>query len=83
MVTVYNKRGYLDVVDACAKSSMLKEVKDTPDYSTSGKVNTNFLIIIFIVICQQWVITDARHDSTANAYNTTVPCLPEGMSVIV
>ena len=23
----------------------------------------------------QWVITDARHDSTANAYHTTVPCM--------
>ena len=23
----------------------------------------------------QWVIVDARHDSTANAYHTTVPCL--------
>ena len=23
----------------------------------------------------EWVITDARHDSTANAYHTTVPCL--------
>ena len=22
-----------------------------------------------------WVITDARHNSTANAYHTTVPCL--------
>ena len=23
----------------------------------------------------QWVITDARHDSMANAYHTIVPCL--------
>ena len=29
-----------------------------------------------ILMCvSQWVITDARHDSTANAYHTTVPCL--------
>ncbi len=42
MVTVYNKGGYLDTVDACAKASMLKaveEVKATPNYSTNGEVN--------------------------------------------
>ena len=27
------------------------------------------------VVYVQWVITDARHDSTANAFHTTVPCL--------
>jgi hypothetical protein len=27
------------------------------------------------VVGAEWVITDARHDSTANAFHTTVPCL--------
>jgi hypothetical protein len=31
----------------------------------------------------QWVITDARHDSTANAYHTTVPCLSGSTHKIV
>jgi hypothetical protein len=31
----------------------------------------------------EWVITDARHDSTANAYHTTVPCLSGSTHKIV
>ena len=27
------------------------------------------------ILSPQWVITDARHDSTANAYYSTVPSL--------
>eukprot|EP00731_Ephydatia_muelleri_P008112 Em0004g450a len=34
-------------------------VKARPHYATSG----------------EWVITDARHDSTSNAYHSTVPCM--------
>ncbi len=50
MITVYNKGGYLDTVDACAKLSMLKaieEVKATPHYSTSGEVNIFWVFIVF------------------------------------
>ncbi|XP_064382205.1 uncharacterized protein LOC135331087 [Halichondria panicea] len=68
--SMYKKGGYLDVVNACAKASMLRaidEVKALPGYSQDG----------------EWVITDARHDSTANAYNTTVPCLSGSTKRIV
>ena len=30
---------------------------------------------MYINFAKQWVMTDARHDSTANAYHTTVACL--------
>ena len=33
-----------------------------------------YVVHIIIIWGTQWVITDARHDSTANAYHTTVPC---------
>ena len=35
------------------------------------------LVAVFLIFfgLVQWVITDARHDSTSNAYHTTVPCL--------
>ncbi|XP_064383612.1 uncharacterized protein LOC135332186 isoform X1 [Halichondria panicea] len=59
---VYNNNSYLEIVAAAAEHSMqsaVEEVKALPHYSTKG----------------EWVITDARHDSTANAYHTTVPCL--------
>lgn len=59
---VYKKGGYLENVNTCAKLSMMKaaaEVKALPNYAASG----------------EWVITDARHDSTSNAFHTTVPCL--------
>ena len=39
-------------------------------YHSNINVITSSIDIFF-----QWVITDARHDSTANAYHTTVPCL--------
>lgn len=59
---VYQKLGYIELVGRAAELSMqscVEEVQALPEYSTKG----------------EWVITDARHDSTANAYHTTVPCL--------
>ena len=39
--------------------------------------------IWFYSVSLQWVITDARHDSTANAYHTTVPCLSGRYNYII
>ena len=65
-------------------------VKESPDYSQSGEVNVCVCVCVYVRIygmfafmyscihvniSWQWVITDARHDSTANAFHTTVPCL--------
>ena len=38
-------------------------------------------MMLYYVI--QWVITDARHDSTANTYHTAVPCLSGRFSSVV
>eukprot|EP00731_Ephydatia_muelleri_P006665 Em0003g913a len=40
-------------------NAAVQRVKANPEYVTSG----------------EWVITDARHDSSANAYHSTVPCM--------
>ena len=78
---VYNRREYIEIVGRLAEHSMkaaVEEVESLPDYSTKGEVYLIELkcnIQVFILFDIQWVITDARHDSTANAYHTTVPCL--------
>ena len=57
----------------------LRIVKVLPHYAQDGEVWLFMYICIFQwqvqLLSSQWVITDARHDSTANAYHTTVPCL--------
>uniref|UniRef100_A0A1X7USZ7 Mutator-like transposase domain-containing protein n=1 Tax=Amphimedon queenslandica TaxID=400682 RepID=A0A1X7USZ7_AMPQE len=68
--SVYNSKGYVAAIESCAEASMTKaidEIKATSEYETDG----------------EWVITDARHDSTANAYHTTVPCLSGSIHKIV
>ena len=80
---VYKSGGYLEAVNTCAKLSMMKaitEVKALPNYAASGEVRTMYVHILTLLqingkYSQQWVITDARHDSTSNAFHTTVPCL--------
>lgn len=59
---VYHQSHYADIVKEAAEASMclaVNEAKETKGYADNG----------------EWVITDARHDSTANAYHSTVPCL--------
>ena len=80
MCTVYNTSGYLELVSKATEQSMqaaVEEVQRAQDYATKGEVSTinTDTQINKIAIYTQWVITDARHDSTANAYHTTVPCL--------
>ena len=81
---VYKSGRYLEAVNTCAKLSMMKaitEVKALPHYAASGEVHMCTFVTLLQVngkyycISQQWVITDARHDSTSNAFHTTVPCL--------
>jgi hypothetical protein len=63
IASVYRSLGYIEVVATSADQSMKRavdEVKSLPEYTSNGV---------------EWVITDACHDSTANAYHTTVPCL--------
>ena len=77
---MYTTKGYTGIVNAAAQESMqraIEEVKLLPDYPTKGEV-TLLLVLFFIhtYTCTiKWTITDARHDSTANAYHMTVACL--------
>ena len=63
----------------CAKQSMARaaeEVKGLPHYASEGEVRVCRVLNLLIDLrFKQWVITDARHDSTSNAFHTTVPCL--------
>lgn len=71
---VYRSLGYFDAIAEATEASMglaVHEIEKIPQYQESGDVR---------IVCKhkkylQWVIIDARHDSTANAYHTTVPCL--------
>ena len=74
--------GYRKTVSSVAHHSMqrvVEEVMSLPGYAEYGEVisiatslcNCGFKSNFFI----QWVITDARHDSSANAFHTTVPCM--------
>ena len=78
--SVYHKRGYIAMVEKAAEESMqtaVDEVKEAnSDYLVKGEVNfINLSVTLMLRPTLQWVISDARHDSTANAYHTTVPCL--------
>ena len=44
-------------------------------YTVCYAFNMSFAYRNLLLSPLQWVIVDARHDSTANAYHTTVPCL--------
>ena len=77
---VYNNGGYLEAVNTCAKLSMMKavtEVKALPNYAASGEICAHLqpchkIYDEYYCVSQQWVITDARHDSTSNAFHITV-----------
>ncbi|KAL5497676.1 hypothetical protein EMCRGX_G014195 [Ephydatia muelleri] len=63
-IKMYVTRLCCDVVNNAAEESMSRAVEDIkgfPSYATNG----------------EWVITDAHHGSTANAYHSTVPCLSD------
>ena len=67
----------MDLVSEAVETSMkaaVEEVESLAHYAIEGEVTKSFPIHITCFF-SQWVITDARHDSTANAYHTTVPCL--------
>ena len=68
------------MVKAVAKKSMQKAVDELhalPEYSTKGEVGivVSFILVFCILCVIQWVMTNARHYSTSNAYNTRVSCL--------
>ena len=76
--TVYIARLYCDVVNNATEESMsraVEDIKGLPSYEINGEVNFCFVTYPLIYFLIKWVITDARHDSTANAYHSTVPCL--------
>ena len=81
ILSVYNCHGYVDIVGRLAEQSMqgaVEEVQTLPDYPTSGEVNRTFAEYNNLSMSKHFLTvghTDARHDSTANAYHTTVPCL--------
>ena len=54
-------------------TTAVEEIKSLPEYlSNGGEV---MIIHCYDNYVMLWVITDARHNSTANAYHTTVPFL--------
>ena len=70
------------MVAKTAEESMnlaVREIKDLPDYSNNGEVRLMCIhrnaTLSLVWSYLHWVMTDARHDSTANAYHTTVPCI--------
>ena len=69
----------MEAVGICAKQSMARaaeEVKGLPHYASEGEVRVGRVLNLLLDLrFKQWVITDARHDSTSNAFHTTVPCL--------
>ena len=69
----------MEAVGICAKQSMARaaeEVKGLPHYASEGEVRVcRVLNLLLDLRFKQWVITDAWHDSTSNAFHTTVPCL--------
>lgn len=57
-VTVYKKGGYLDVVNACAKASMLRaidEVKALPGYSQDGEVMNSYVLVLFLFFSNDFI----------------------------
>ena len=75
---VYRDGGYIQVVEDCAKESMAKaaeEVKALPHYAQDGEVGLFMFISCMASTNSFFSVGHARHNSTANAYHTTVPCL--------
>ena len=67
----------MEIVGGAAEQSMVdavQEVKNLPQYTTE-KGEVSHALFFLSMNHFQWVITDARHDSIANAYHTTVLCL--------
>eukprot|EP00731_Ephydatia_muelleri_P030535 Em0022g49a len=61
-IRIYVDKLYQQIISDAVEESMkavVDRVKANPDCITSG----------------EWFIADARHNSTSNAYHTTVPCL--------
>ena len=66
--------GYIQMFEDCVRKSMAKaaeEVKAMPHYAQDV---VHILLWQVQIFAFQWVITHARHDSTANAYHTIVLC---------
>ena len=75
---VYYTLRYMSVLNGIAEASMqdaIEMVKALPHYATKGEVHVQVLFLYLLLSCIQWVMTDARHDSTSNAFHTTVPCI--------
>ena len=78
--SVYERRGYVSLVAKAAEMSMQSAVEDVvarPEYAKDGEVRNcksiNFPHSNCRVFCS--LVGHHGHDSTANAYHTTVPCL--------
>ena len=81
----------MDCVQECAELSMQKAVdsaKSTSDYPTNGEVYLLLVHTVYVycwceyILCLcyyyfQWVMTDARHDSTAQLFVCLAGRLPE------
>ena len=68
----------MDLISEATETSMkaaVEEVESLPHYMKDGEVMNIPTPFCEKKCFSQWVITDARHDSTTNAYHTTVPCL--------
>ena len=83
---MYTTKGYINAAAQESTQHAIEEVKLLSDYPTKGEV-TLLLVLFFIhtYTCTiKWSITDAHHDSTANAYTTQQfhVCL-EGMLIMM
>ena len=83
--SVHNSSIYDNCERVCRSLYAVDDIKSIADYSTNGEVAVVCCIIVtkhYFATLFQWVMTDARHDSTANAFHSTVVCL-SGRSVIM
>ena len=75
----------MEIVKVEAMCSMERAIRECKQEKEDPEVSCGYHILDIpvqslclspsFIIPLQWVICDARHDSTSNAYHTTVPCL--------
>ena len=72
---VYRTAGYMECINAAVENPWWQQWKKLKDCHIMQIITVSEAIhnIVFYII--QWVITDARHESTANAYHKNVPCI--------
>ena len=87
--SVYRLGHYVECMKESAQLLMQKVVKDaksTASYSTNGEVSLahdNDKQGIYFITFYLRIMTDARHDSTANTFHSTVACVSRRLHVLI